>query len=281
MTFDAFESALETSQPVEIITVQIGASFYYWTSAEDDQIVAGNTYDAIPIQRGRIIQSPEDRQNTVEFTVDGDNMFARQYINALPGNRALMTVQRVQRWDFPGPEVVTLYQGYVSSVNFSKDGFGAVIATRPIAAALSRSIPRYTYQGLCNHVLYGDDCNVDDTDPTWRLGSALVLTVVDSTITVQGADSFTDGWFTGGYVEALSGQDARLVLEHVGTSLTLLQPFPFSTVGTTVNLLAGCDHTIATCGSKFFTTEDATSNVINYGGFHFVPTRDIFQTGLD
>tara|TARA_R110000796_G_scaffold9118_3_gene31328 strand:+ start:111 stop:959 length:849 start_codon:yes stop_codon:yes gene_type:complete len=281
MAFDTFESAQETSQPIEIIKIQIGAVAHRWTSSEDEITVNSEVYTPIPIQRGRIVQSPEDREGSVEFTVDGDNTFARQYIAALPGNRALLTVQRIQRADFPGPEAVTLYQGYVDSVKFSKNGYGAIISTRAISAAMSRTIPRYTYQGVCNHILYGAGCNVDEGDAEFLLSSAEVLTVDGADITVQGADGKADGWYTGGYVEALNGEDSRLILSHVGTTLTLMQPFAFSTVGTIVSVLAGCDHTIATCGSKFFTTEDVDSNVINYGGFHFVPTRDIFQNGID
>ncbi len=280
MTFDAFESAQETSQPIEIITIEIGAVSFFWTSSEDTITVGAQDYEPIPIQRGRIIQSPEDRQAVVDFAVDGENEFAVQYIGVVPGNRAKITVQRVQRPDFPSPEVVTLYQGFIQSVKFSKDGFSAVIASLPIAAATSRSIPRYTYQSLCNNVLFDDQCKVDDTDSTFRLASANVLTSVASTITVAGADGEVDGFYTGGFVEALGGLDARLILEHTGTSLLLLLPFPSDIVGTVVNVLAGCDHTIATCDTKFFTPEDVTSNVINYGGFAFVPTRDIFRVGI-
>lgn len=280
MTFDAFESGQETSQPIELITIEIGAETFYWTSSEDIQTILAQDYEPTPIQRGRIIQSPEDRQAVVDFVVDGENEFAIKYIGIVPGSRAKITVQRVQRPDFPSPEVVTLYQGYIQSVKFSKDGFSATIASLPIAAATSRSIPRHTYQSLCNHVLYDDHCKVDDTDTTFRLANATVLTVVASTITVQGADGEADGFYTGGFVEAQGGQDARLILEHTGTSLLLLLPFPLDLVGEVVNVLAGCDHTIATCDTKFFTPEDVTSNVINYGGFAFVPTRDIFRVGI-
>ena len=280
MTFDAFESAQETSQPIEIITIQIGAEAFYWTSSEDTQTISSQNYEAIPIQRGRIVQSPEDRATVVDFVVDGDNEFATRYVGIVPGNRAKITVQRVQRPDFPGPEVVTLYEGYIQSVKFSKDGYSAIIASLPIAAATARSIPRYTYQSLCNHVLFDDNCKVDNTDSTWRLGNAEVLTVSGSTITVQGADSEADGWYTGGFVEAQGGQDSRLILEHTGTSLLLLLPFPFDLVGQDVTVFAGCDHTIGVCDSKFNTPEDVDSNAINYGGFAFVPTRDIFRVGI-
>jgi hypothetical protein len=74
-------------------------------------------------------------------------------------------------------------------------------------------------------------------------------------------------------VEALGGVDRRLILSSSGDVLTLLLPFTSSPLGSTVIVFAGCDHTIATCKSKF-------NNVVNYGGFAFVPTKNIFQTGI-
>jgi uncharacterized phage protein (TIGR02218 family) len=280
MPFGTFESSIEQSQPAEVIRFTLGAESFFYTPSEDTISIGAEDYVPTPIKRGKISQSPEDRDNVLEFTVDGDNEFARRYIGVVPGSRALVTVRRVQRPDFPGPEVITLFEGYVSSVKFEQDGHVAKIAVQSIAAATSRPIPRFTYQGLCNHVLYDDGCKVDPTDTTFR-HTGTVSNVVDNTITVIGADGFPDGYFTGGFVEADGGNDARLILNHVGNVLQLLLPFPFSTLGAVVVVLAGCDHTIATCDQKFFTTEDPTSNVINYGGFAFIPTKDIFATGLD
>lgn len=281
MAFDDFEKSVESSQPIEAYRFILGAETFEYTPSED--IVSIDSLDYMPtaIKRGKISQSPEDRDNVVEFTVSGDNEFARRFIGVVPGNRAQVEVRRVQRPDFPGPQVVTLFTGFVTSVKFSEDGHVAKIATQAIESATSRPIPRFTYQGLCNHVLYDSGCKVDDTDLTWRLGGASVLSVVDNVITVQGADGFPDGWFTGGFVEAQGGNDARLILDHTGTSLQLLLPFPSDITSEVVTVLAGCDHTIATCHGKFNTPEDPSSNVINYGGFAFVPTKDIFSTGLD
>lgn len=280
MTFDAFEKSVESSQPIEVYRFVLGAQTFEYTPSEDTVTVDSLDYEPTAIKRGKILQSPEDRDSVVEFTVSGDNTFARNYIGIVPAAGAQVTVRRVQRPDYPGPEVVTLYEGFVTSVRFSEDGHIAKIATQSIEAAKSRPIPRFTYQGLCNNVLYDAGCKVDDTDSTWRLSSATVLAVTDNTIVVQGADGESDGYWTGGFVEADGGNDARLILTHTGTSLGLLLPFPEDLTGDVVTVLAGCDHTIPTCHTKFNTPEDVTSNVINYAGFHFVPTRDIFRTGV-
>ena len=58
--------------------------------------------------------------------------------------------------------------------------------------------------------------------------------------------------------------------------LTLLLPFNTTDVdvGTSVEVFAGCDHSLATCKAQY-------DNVANYGGFAFVPLRNPFESGLD
>ena len=88
-----------------------------------------------------------------------------------------------------------------------------------------------------------------------------------------GANGEADGFYDGGFVFFSSINDYRLILSHVGNDLTLLLPFPSDAAGETVRIFAGCDHTIATCKTKF-------DNVLNYGGFAFVPILNPFLTGL-
>jgi len=279
MTYDAFALTRESSRPVELYRFIQGGDTFEYTSAEDELTVATIPYSPETISRGRIAQSPRDRTSTLEIRVPISNQFARRYRSSTPGARASITIQRIQRGDLPTPGVITIYAGFVGSVAFENEMKEAVIACRPIEAASSRPVPRFSYQSLCNHVLYDDACKVDDTDSRFRLTVA-VTAQTGSVITVPGAGAFGADWFVGGFVEIDGGDDARLVVAQSGDNLTLLLPFPQSAVGRTVIAFAGCDHTISTCDTKFDTPEDTQSNVINYGGFAFVPTRNPYQTGL-
>ena len=279
MTYDAFASSIESSRPIELFRFVQGGDTFEYTSAEDELTVSSITYTPEVIQRGRITQSPRDRNSTLEIRVPTSNEFARRYRSSTPGSRASITIQRVQRLDFPVPGVITLYSGFVGSVAFENEMKEAVIACRPIESASSRPVPRFSYQSLCNHVLYDDACKVDDTDSRWRL-TAGVTAQTGATVTVTGAGAFGVDWFVGGFLEIDGGDDARLIVAQSGNDLQLLLPFPQSAIGKTVTVFAGCDHTVTICDTKFNTPEDTLSNVINYGGFPFVPTRNPFQTGL-
>lgn len=281
MTYAQKEQSQESGQPVEIYRFVLGAETFEYTSGESSIVVDSLTYNPIAISRGPLATGSGERDRIIEVTVPGSNVFAQKYVSVVPGARAEVTIRRLHRTDTPTPATITIVDGFVQSVAFQDNAKVATIAILPAAVATSRPIPKATYQSVCNHILGDARCKVDLTDATWRLASAPVTLVSVNDITVTGASGYSDGWFTGGYVELLSGGDFRLILNHVGNVLSLLLPFPDDITGDNVNVIAGCDHTIIACGAKFFTSEDVTSNVINYGGFAFVPTRNIFRVGLD
>jgi uncharacterized phage protein (TIGR02218 family) len=272
MAYDTYEDSVEGSQPVEIYRIILGPDSYRYTSAEDDVVIDGNTYIAIPISRNKIGRGQEERKNMLTLTVPGNNEIAIQYISNVPGQRGHVIVQRYQRPDGVTPEVITLYEGLIASVSFENDATVAKIAVQPISQATSREIPRFVYSAQCNHVLYDSGCKILNTNPLYK-HSGTITVVSGNTITVPGLSGFAANWFKAGYVEALAGLDSRPIINHSGDVLQLLLPFPFNGVGKSVDVYAGCPHTIATCKSKF-------DNVINFGGFAFVPTKNIFETGL-
>lgn len=274
MTFSAFETSVEGGQPVELYILTVGATTYRWNNSEDTLTIDGNDYTPLSIERSKIVQGPEDRNQTVTFTVPGTIPFVTPYINSVPAAQAVMTVRKLHRPDFPGPEVVTIYRGIVKAVNFDdENGRKSEIATQPFVSGLNRPIPRFVYKGLCNNTLYDDFCQVDDTDPAYR-ASLDVTAVSGNTLTIPGLDSFGDGWFDGGLIETSGQGDARMILNQVGNVVTLHLPFSQGVLNETVTILAGCAHTIAVCKSKF-------DNVINFGGFAFVPTLNPFESGID
>lgn len=274
MAFSTFEESPEGSQPIELYTFTIGAVINRWTSAEDDITEAADVFVAIPISRGTLSGGgPDTRKESLTITVPGDNAVATQYINAVPGVRATLVIERIQRGDGPTFETIVIFSGRISAVAFTESGRKAQIQVVPLVTSQSKPVPTQTYQGLCNNVLYDDICQVDDTDPAFRLSTAAVTAVAGITISVTGADANGDGFYTGGFVESSGANDRRLIVDQTGTLLTLHLPFATSPLGSNVTVFAGCDHAISTCKSKF-------DNVINFGGFAFVPGKNVFSTGI-
>ena len=273
MTYQSKETSIEDGRPVEVYTFTVGAQQFFYTSAEDVVTIGSTNFTPRPISRENTREDPARRDADFVVRLPTSDDVAQTFVGQLPGVRVRLKVQRFHRSDTPTPEVVTVFDGFVNAARFEKQGRECVLVSRPVLASNGRTIPRRTYQGPCNHVLYDPlTCKVDDTDPAFRAANRTVTSQVGNVLTVSGiSPAYPDGHFTGGYVEAIGQNDFRLILSHVGSTLTLL--LPFAQVPPLVNVFAGCAHDVDTCSVKF-------DNVLNYGGFPFVPTKNPFQTGI-
>ena len=276
MTYDAFETSTEAGDPVEVYEVVAGTTTYYFTSADSVQTIGAQDYTPVGgLQRGDRQEGPDRRERDFTLELPTANELAQLFVGVLPGFRVRLTVKRFHASDTPTPEVVQVFDGYVQSASFGKAG-GKVctLTARTTIASLGRVLPRRTFASSCVHVLYDSStCKVDDTDPTFRASTLSVASQVGGVLTVSSglSGTYADDYMQGGFVEVIGGADFRLIIGHTGNVLTLQQPF--ATEPSSVNVYAGCAHMISVCSSKF-------DNVVNYGGFAFVPTRNPFE-GID
>jgi uncharacterized phage protein (TIGR02218 family) len=95
-------------------------------------------------------------------------------------------------------------------------------------------------------------------------GTSVGGTAITQTGTLSASTSTTlavagltapDGYFTGGIAKITSGPNAgieRIVKSHVGSAIVVRASFPFAIgTGTTIEIQAGCDRSVATCRAKF------------------------------
>jgi uncharacterized phage protein (TIGR02218 family) len=121
------------------------------------------------------------------------------------------------------------------------------------------------YQRQCRHALYSPGCGVDKAS---FAVPGTVDTAVANQVFVTAAAAFANNYFTGGMLTTAEG--SRLIVEHIGTSLTLITPLTVLTGGTPLTLYPGCDHTLDTCTNKF-------SNSLNFGGQPWLPLKNPFS----
>lgn len=275
MTFDTLESSVEDSKPIELYVVEIGTETpVRWTSGN----TTINAPTAVPneyvpergLSRSSVSIGEEERNRILSISVSGDNKVARRYINTPPGREATITIYRIQESD-AALELKQIYKGSVLSAQFNDNGESAILACQTIEAASSRTIPRYTYGAMCQHILYGPGCDVDPS--AGFTFNSTVTSISGNTVTVSGAGAFTHS-FVGGYIRPTAVQDFRMVVSQAGDVLTLLIPFEEDPTTATVDVLAGCDHNIAgDCAETF-------DNIAEFSGYPFVPNRNIFETGV-
>jgi len=274
MVYSTFEESLDEGSPVEMYRFRQGSSTFLWTSSEDSIVVGADTFLPIPISRTEIVRGPEARRRSVTVTLKSNNDLAQSYIGVQPGQNATLIITRLQRFDGVTPEIRQIFSGTVRAVSFTNDGFVAEFSVIPSASALNKTIPLYTFQRLCNHVVYDVRCKATEAGNLFS-GSVTAVSLDGKTITVGGLDAGTSvGFATSGLLRIDALVEQRTVISHVATDDLILQyPFRAIVVGNLVTVLRGCDRTIQICKSEF-------DNVINYGGSAFGPEKDIFKHGV-
>ena len=271
-TYAEQEVSRQDSEPVELYEFTLGASVFRYTSAMDDVAIAPNTFMREAISRTKLVQGSRQERETLNVTMPIDNSFALRYVRIPPGDRATFRLFRAQRSETPPFDtVVLLFTGRVLAVRFPKSGTIAEVAVRSLETVMNNTIPRFTFMGGCNNFLYDRFCGAN---PNLFTFSDAVSVVSGRDITVPGLSSSPFD-FLAGYVRPSTQFDFRLVTAVAGDVLTLDVPFVNLGVGEIIQVFAGCDHLIAgDCALVF-------DRVADYGGFAFVPNKDIFRTGLD
>lgn len=161
---------------------------------------------------------------------------------------------------------VMLFHGRVSTV----DNVGRTSAQITVASdliVLDFDMPRNLYSPTCLHTLYDSGCGV--LRGAYAASGAAGVGSTSSLIVFAGAQpSYAQGSivFTSGLNANVR---ATVKAVTVGASLSLVYPLPAApSVGDAFTVYAGCDHTSATCQSRF-------NNLTNFRGFPYVPPPQI------
>lgn len=278
MSFDANEIGVESGQPIELYQFTLGSSHTRLTSSENDVTIPSTleTFVAQALTRSNIVQESSDPgSQKLSVRMPASHPLVQQYRNIAPGRRATLTIYRMHRADLGvSDERQTIFKGSIRNVAFADDGRVAVMTVLPVTSAYSKPTPRRTYQGLCSHMLYDARCTINRDDPAFR-HDGTVTAVSGDTVTVSGAATFSGAladFFVAGYLEV--DGDFRTVVAQSGDVLTIVVPFLESPLGKAVVARAGCkQRAVEDCEDKF-------NNLVNFGGFPYVPKSNPFETGI-
>lgn len=274
MAFSTYETSGENRTPVELYEISTGPNEYFFTSAGESYLSNGNDYEPLPgVSRGDFTISGERKQNYLSVTMPASHPFVRSFINISPGRLSTMKIFQMHRLDGGTPERVAQFVGLVQNVAFKNLGEEAELTLMPPFSLANRTIPRETFQHLCNNMLYGNLCKASEASFTYSGNISDVdgdVITVDGLAATKGAD-----WSIAGFITNADRTDYRLITGQSGDDVTVMRPFhdEISVLNQTLFVIAGCDHSLPTCISKF-------GNGINYRGFWFSPTRDIHDQGF-
>lgn len=273
MTYDATEKSRHEGSPVEMYRWAHGSTIYRDTSAAAAQTHLAQTYEPAAIIRSEINQSQEDHAGNIEVAVPRDHAVAALFIPYIPTVPIALTIYRRHRLD-GALETVVAFIGKVLSCRYRSEDSKWVLTCGPISEALRKTIPAVLYQPQCNRALYSPGCGVD------KEAHKVTATVTDVDGFDVSADEFEstanpDGWFNNGFARKISDpNDIRWIIDHVGDTITLMNPFTSLNINDVLEVFPGCARTEDHCHNKF-------SNLPNHLGFPRIPTKNPFDSSIE
>ena len=270
MTYNAYETGVASSRPVELYEFNYGTNYYRYTSAVEPVVKAGNTYLPFPIGRGATNSSSENAQSTVTVTAAGNISVADLFRVQPPSGVVTLTVF-ARQLDDPDAQFVVIWMGRVLGAVWKQ---GEVeFSCEPVDVSLNRNGLARKYQKACPLVLYGSRCgvNANSFKVTVPAGN---WTLTGAILSVPSLVGYAAGYFAGGYIE----------YENIVTGIAEVRSIRWSEAGNLeiplvprglenapeIRIFPGCDHTTGANGCLKF------SNMLNYGGQPYIPDKTPF-----
>jgi uncharacterized phage protein (TIGR02218 family) len=257
--------------PQELYLFRIPGAAWYFTSA--DREFDGSSYGELDdelflpaaIKRSSVELSREIDRNVL--TIDAAHTFppAQQWFGGAPEGVMSLEIFRIHTSDSTG-ELAKIWQGRVISVAFK--GHAATMSCEPIFTSLKRSGIRSVYGVPCRYILFSAQCGADPA--LFRL-TGTVAAINGAAVDVVGLSGQPDGYWINGKVNAGPNKTfIRAIVGHTGDTITLDRVISSLIVGDPIDVLPGCAHDVNDCTNKF-------NNLLNYGGFPFIPRKDPFS----
>lgn len=263
-TLDSYEQTEEGAVPIEGYKFIGSFQTYRYTSSERAEVIDGETYLPVAVTRSRVkAGTQEDDSLSLDLTIPFNVPVVMDYAFSQTPPKLTLEVYRQQVGD---PDAWTLYwQGKVRG--FSVEDRKATIKVPSVfSLALQGEIPNVYYQVPCNHVLYDSRCKVARA---LHMVERTVVSTSPTLIQVSSAPGADGLWAAGEIVNTRNGE-RRLILNNTGDTITIGYPFVDILEDDTVELAKGCDHSLGVCKTVF-------NNVVNHGGFKYIPADNPFD----
>ena len=263
MAYEDRETSVNRGAPVELYRITYGNQSWTYTSSDAPTSFQGEEYRPAFIQRSEIRATEKVPQTSVTVTTAADLEPFEQLISQVLAGVMAITIYRRHRGDSDS-ETATIWKGRILGATFEEQV--VELTTESVMQALGRQLLRGQYHPMCRHALYDYGCGIPRQD--YRV-DATIDEVGDRSITASHIGDFEDGYFSAGYV-VVDRDYTFLILSHTGSTIYLQQAPLHAEAGGEIVCYAGCDHTMETCQNKF-------NNLLNYGGFPYIPDRSPFD----
>lgn len=275
MSFSDYEQSRALGSPAELFEFRWGEGAeeaLFFTSADHDLEVGGETYASLPIERDEFEEdgNPDD-QAGMGVRLPRDCPLADLY-RVQPLDRPMILKLRAVHLDDPARQVTHLWSGRVVDVGWEHPRL--IVSGERIATSLNQPGLRMRFARQCQHTHFRRGCWLNRQQ--WRSecevvavsGVTLQLAFLDHGEEVD-TESMPADWFLGGFL-LLDGVARYLIASgapsQAGVTVTLNRPLLEIEPEVVLQLFPGCDRLHRTCRDRF-------GNELNYGGYDYVPPK--------
>lgn len=265
-TFSSLETSVDSSQPIELYEFTYQGITDYYTSSEADLTIGAVVYTATQIARSEITDSGEIGKNNLKLTCPEDFPISNLFGAGPPDDIVTLVVKRVQLGALDTADVQIIWVGRITVVGWPP--LRSEITCESVFTSLRQAGVRRVYTINCPYSLYGSECAVD----ILAFEQSIVIDggQAGNVLTASGFALKPNGWYAGGRVIWQSTPGIyvkRGIKNHVGDQCELTYALPNFSSGTAITVAPGCDHSYATCISKF-------ANGPNFGGFPYMMQKN-------
>jgi hypothetical protein len=266
VSYSTVDKSTQDGSPIELFEFIMPNETKRYTDADEIVVIGDDIYYPLPITRTAIeITQSFSNAITIDITVPASSELARAAAFIRSVDDLKIKIIRTHRGTDYATDRETIWDGYGTYFDANDDTVTVSSGTL-IQAALSGDTNAVFYSKSCNHRLYDGRCKVIEADHTY---SATILSFASNTITVND-DGTTDNALRAGQARNARTGERRFIISNVANVVTIAYAFSDVIEGDVVELIEGCNHSKQECRDKF-------SNIANYGGFLFIPTKNPFE----
>ncbi len=269
MGFSTYEESSYLGEPVTLLKFTHGSTVMGYTDATKTVVYASRSYSPLPLDHDALNATGTMDKTTLRIRVPSDSAIAELFRVYPPSSVVGVTIYHGHAND-PSNEFKAVFVGRVLAGNRADDSITTLVC-EPISRSFMRPGLRRRYQRLCPHALYNSLCGVNKATFT-KTGT------VDAILTPELRFMIASGWsgalapsifINGIFSITVSGETIIRPITSVDAAniITVGGKLPNVTIGSTVQLIPGCDHTMETCKNVF-------NNVLNFGGQPWIPTTN-------
>ena len=270
MTYETVDGSISEGSPEEFYTFRVENLIFRYTDAPQDMIFDGEKYLSRQISRTALVNNLSIIDNSdTKITLPREDMVSQKCAGLSTPSVIEVEIFQRHRTD-DTQEAKRIFAGYLLEI--STDG-------RETEFAFSTLTRAYIESNVCT-VQYTTQCNHDWGDERCRVNPELYVKLSQ----VTGIDLWTllvadfigqdMSKYVGGYIVNSRTGVRRNIVNIDNNAIFVDGMFSDVAIGDGVRLYPGCDHDIEGDCLK------AYNNVINHGGFPFVPRSNPFRMGF-